>query len=57
LTKPGIYNESANLADLDEGDLKYHIDFRSIYATVLNRWLGANDAKILGSQFDYVNIV
>ncbi len=57
LTKPGIYNESANLADLDEGDLKYHIDFRSIYATVLNRWIGANDAKILGSQFDYVNII
>lgn len=57
LAKPGIYNEAANLVDLDEGDLKYHIDFRSIYATVLNLWLGANDAEILGAKFDYVNVV
>ncbi len=57
LSKPGIFNEAANLADLDEGDLKYHIDFRSIYATVLKRWLDANDAAVLGSQFDYVNVV
>jgi uncharacterized protein (DUF1501 family) len=57
LNKKGIYNDSANLADLDEGDLKYQIDFRSVYATVLNRWLNANDAKILGAQFNYVDVV
>ncbi|HTA83269.1 MAG TPA: DUF1501 domain-containing protein [Bacteroidia bacterium] len=57
LNKKGIYNDSANLADLDEGDLKYQIDFRSVYATVLNRWLKADDSKILGAQFNYVDVV
>jgi uncharacterized protein (DUF1501 family) len=57
LAKPGIYNEPANLVDLDNGDLKYHIDFRSVYATVLNRWLKANDNKILGAQYDHLNLI
>ena len=57
LNKKGIYNDSANLADLDEGDLKYQVDFRSVYATVLKRWMNADDAKILGAQFNYVDVV
>jgi len=57
LTKPGIFNETANLKDLDEGDLKYRVDFRSVYATVLNKWLKADDAKILGNQYDYLGVI
>lgn len=57
LNKKGIYNDAANLNDLDQGDLKYQIDFRSVYATVLKRWLNANDANILGAQFNYVDVV
>jgi len=57
LAKPGIFNETANLKDLDEGDLKYRVDFRSVYATVLNKWLKADDAKILGSQYDKLNFI
>jgi uncharacterized protein (DUF1501 family) len=57
LAKPGIFNDVPDLKDLDEGDLKYHVDFRSIYATVLNKWLGADDQKVLGQSFDYVSIV
>jgi len=57
LAKPGIYNPPANLADLDQGDLKYQIDFRSVYATVLNRWLKADDAKILGNKYDYLGMI
>ncbi len=34
--------------DLQDGDLKYKVDFKNVYATVLNKWLGANDAKISG---------
>jgi|SRR6185312_14549049 len=57
LVKPGIFNETANLKDLDEGDLKYRVDFRSVYATVLNKWLKADDAKILGSQYDKLDFI
>jgi hypothetical protein len=47
----------ADLADLQEGDLKYKVDFKNVYATVLNKWLQADDKKILGSQYDYLNFI
>ena len=58
LKKPGLYNKMANLEDLDDnGDLKFEIDFRTIYATVLNKWLEANDEKILNKSFKQLNFI
>ena len=42
---------------LDEGDLIAQIDFKRVYATVLNKWLQADDLHILGKQYDYLNFV
>lgn len=50
LQKPGFFNEAPNLQSLDEGDLRYQIDFRNIYATLLHRWLEVDDKSILGRQ-------
>lgn len=50
LKHAGIYNEAADLIDLDEGDLKYKIDFRNIYATLLQEWLKSDPGRILGSK-------
>ena len=50
LKQAGIYNESPNLQDLDQGDLRYSIDFRNIYATLLHNWLDGNATSILGSE-------
>ena len=47
----GILNELPDLNDLDEGDLKYKIDFKNVYATVLKNWLGADAEKILGKAY------
>jgi uncharacterized protein (DUF1501 family) len=47
----GVYGEYPNLTDLDKGDLKMTTDFRSVYATVLDDWLGAPSAKVLGESF------
>lgn len=44
--KNKIIGENPNLTDLDEGDLKYKIDFRSIYATLLQEKLDFNPQKI-----------
>ena len=52
LKKPGIYNAPPNLADLDEGDLKYQVDFRRVYATVLEDWLEVDAKSILGKRFE-----
>jgi len=57
LKKGRIFNEVPNLSDLDEGDLKHTIDFRSIYATLLRQWLKADDTAILGRKFDTLGFV
>jgi len=41
-----VLGSNPNLSDLDEGDLKYQIDFRSVYASLLNHKL----------EFDYQSI-
>jgi uncharacterized protein (DUF1501 family) len=57
LKQKGLINPLPDLADLQEGDLKYKVDFKNVYATVLNKWLGADDTKILGKQFDHLNFI
>ena len=37
---------------LEQGGLRHQIDFRSIYASVLKKWLGTDDAAILGTGFE-----
>src|SRR5215510_5538442 len=55
LKQKGLINPVADLSDLQEGDLKYQVDFKNVYATVLNKWLNADDAAILGKKFDYLS--
>ena len=46
----GIVGDHPSLADLDDGDLKYGIDFRSVYGGLLEDWLGTPAASIIGSS-------
>ncbi|GAB5523683.1 MAG: DUF1501 domain-containing protein [Roseivirga sp.] len=55
--KPGFYNQSPNLSDLDNGDLKFETDFRRVYATVLDKWLGASSKTILKREFKALNFI
>ena len=58
LKKQGLYNNMASLSDLDDnGDLKFEIDFRTIYATVLNKWLDVNDEKVLNKSFRQLDFI
>ena len=43
----GLYGEQPSLTDLDQGDLKYNVDFRSVYATLLERTLRTDADNIL----------
>ena len=48
----GLLGEPADLSKLDPyGNLQFTVDFRSVYATVLDRWLGAPSAAVLGGSF------
>ncbi|NUL83409.1 MAG: DUF1501 domain-containing protein [Armatimonadetes bacterium] len=53
--KGGFYGDHPSLDSLDRGDLKYQIDFRSVYATALE-WLGADAEKLIGKAFKPVNV-
>ena len=57
LKQKGLLNAMPDLTDLDEGDLKYKVDFKNVYATVLNKWLGADDEQILGKKYDQLKFV
>lgn len=50
--KGGMYGVMPSLTDLDDGDLRYTTDFRRVYATVLERWLGLESAAVLGARFE-----
>ncbi|NNF81246.1 MAG: twin-arginine translocation pathway signal, partial [Flavobacteriaceae bacterium] len=39
------------------GDIRYEIDFRSIYSTILRNWLGVQDELILNDQFEYLDFI
>ncbi len=44
-------------ADLDGGDPKYTVDFRRVYATLLDGWLGCDSRAVLGAGFEHVPLV
>jgi uncharacterized protein (DUF1501 family) len=50
--KPGLIGETPRLGELVDGDLKWSIDFRSVYATVLEKWLELPSGTILGRRFE-----
>jgi uncharacterized protein (DUF1501 family) len=55
--KGGFYGAHPSLTDLDEGDLKFHTDFRAVYATLLEKWLGFAVKPVLGAEFSMMDFV
>lgn len=57
LARKGLLNPLPDLSNLTDGDLKFTEDFRDVYATILRKWLRADDARILGGKrkvYDFV---
>jgi uncharacterized protein (DUF1501 family) len=56
--KGGMYGQSPSLTDLDAtGNLKYQVDFRSVYQEILGGHLGADPKEILGAAFDKLGFI
>jgi uncharacterized protein (DUF1501 family) len=58
--KGGLYGQQPSLAvtDLDSaGNMKFSVDFRSIYGTTLDRWLGVDSKSVLGASFENVGFL
>ncbi|MGQ0633286.1 MAG: DUF1501 domain-containing protein [Planctomycetaceae bacterium] len=56
-SKAGAIGAHPSLADLEDGDLKHHTDFRSVYATVLDQWLQVSSRDVLGGQFAPIEVL
>jgi uncharacterized protein (DUF1501 family) len=56
--KGGMYGRPPSLTDLDPtGNLKYQVDFRSVYQEILGGHLGADPKEILGDTFDKLGFI
>lgn len=53
--KGGLYGQEPSLTNLDAtGNLKYSVDFRSVYQEILSGHLGADAGKILGASYEHI---
>lgn len=57
MVRRGVVGEHPSLRDLDEGDLKYKIDFRSLYAGILEHWMKADSKSILEGQYEALPVL
>ena len=57
--KAGLLGRFPSLApqDLYQGDIKYNVDFRNVYAGILENWLKTKSAPILGKQFEPMQLI
>ena len=56
----GLYGEQPSLAatELDQaGNVKFKVDFREVYATILDGWLGADSKTVLGAPYPNVGFL
>jgi uncharacterized protein (DUF1501 family) len=56
IRKAGFYNGMPDLDQLSDGDLIHSIDFRQVYATLLEQWLQQDSIPILGKNYPILEI-
>jgi uncharacterized protein (DUF1501 family) len=55
--KGGLYGPRPDFANLDSGDLRFAIDFRQLYATALDSWMGSSSEVVLAEKFAPMNLL
>ena len=55
--KGGLFGQAPDLSDLESGDLKTSVDFRRVYASLLDGWLKIPSAKVLDQPFETISFI
>lgn len=55
--KGGFHGPNPDLANLSRGDVPWKTDFRSVYATTLENWLGNDAGLVLGQEFPTLDLI
>lgn len=50
--RPGIGGKNPDLSDLNGGNLKYKVDYRQVYTSVVQDWFGASDEALTATKFN-----
>jgi len=55
----GMYGQYPSLKDEDQldGDLQFQVDFRSVYATIVDRWMGLDAKSVTGGSYEHLDFV
>ncbi len=53
----GVHGPNPNLTDLVDGDPRHAIDFRRVYATVLDQWLDCPSQAVLGQRYEHLPVL
>jgi uncharacterized protein (DUF1501 family) len=53
----GLVGRHPKLDDLVDGDVRFHTDFRRVYATLLDQWLGVESRLVLGQVFEPLPLI
>jgi uncharacterized protein (DUF1501 family) len=54
--KAGAVGKHPSLTDHNFGNLKHSIDFRQVYAAILDKWLGVSSKEVLGQTLEHASI-
>ncbi|MBI1337025.1 MAG: DUF1501 domain-containing protein [Phycisphaera sp.] len=57
MVKPGLIGTYPSLTELDKGDLKYNLDFRCLYAAILDNWMKIDSEAALGKRFQPADVL
>ncbi len=57
LKEAGLQGKAPDLNNLDDGDLDFNIDFRQIYATILNKWMNTDHTQVLNGKFNTLGFI
>lgn len=55
--RPGLHGDHPSLTKLVAGDLAMAVDFRQVYASVLDEWLGIPSEKVLGKKHPGLSLI
>lgn len=55
--KGGFHGPKPNLQQLDDGDVVFQTDFRQVYATALDNWMGVDSGQVLGESFQHLDTI
>jgi uncharacterized protein (DUF1501 family) len=55
--KAGLIGAHPSLTNLEDGNLRHHTDFRQVYASLLDSWLGVPSRQVLGREFQPVDLL